>query len=245
MPFAETPFRPQPGQQEALARMHYAVDHRWRLVLLFGPPGCGKTVVQRGFVGEVRQQGKPVAFVSLLGSAPSEVAWSILADWGRNPPPSLELSHTWRELSDQLTEFRYQQQTAVLVGDDADMATPETSLFIQRLLATESPPTMILALDWLSRSRLPRRILEQADMRIDLEPWSPEETAKALLPTQGNELVTPFTAGAVTRVHDLADGLPRKILQLAELARIAASGQSLACIEPETVEQVRHELSVR
>ena len=241
----KAPFRPQPAQQEALARMRYAVDHRWRLVLLFGPPGCGKTVVQRGFVAEVRQQGTPVAFVSLLGTSPSEVAWSILADWGRNPPPTCELSHAWRELSDQLTEFRYQQQPAVLVGDDTDLATPETLLFIQRVLATESPPTMILALDWLSRSRLPRRILEQADLRIDLEPWSPEETAKALLPIPGNELATPLTAAAVSRVHDLADGLPRKILQLAELARIAARGQDLACIEPETIEQVKQELAVR
>lgn len=239
--------RPQAAQEEALARLHYAVDNRLKLVLLFGPPGCGKTFVLQSFAAQLRPRATAVAYSCLLGLEPRELAWSLLSQWGRRPEGTEDAAKLWRELRDQLVELRYEARPTAVLLDNLDAASPETMLFVQRLAnadpAADSPLTMIGTLDWLSRSRLPKRLLDQADLRIDLEPWNPDETTAYL---NAAEVPAPQFAGdAAARVHDLTDGLPRRINQLARLAVIAAEGQGLSAIDAEMIEAVQNELGLR
>ena len=54
-----------------------------------------------------------------------------------------------------------------------------------------------------------------------------------------------FDAGAIDRLHQLTNGVPRRICQLAELALAAGAGQDEAEIGGETVEAVFEELAVQ
>ena len=72
----ESPFRgaldPQsfcqsPTHEEALARLHFLVDHHRRLGLLMGPPGSGKSLMLEFFADQLRRGGRPAARVDLLG----------------------------------------------------------------------------------------------------------------------------------------------------------------------------------
>jgi hypothetical protein len=48
----------------------------------------------------------------------------------------------------------------------------------------------------------------------------------------------------MTRIHELSDGIPRRVKQLAELALLAAAGQELRMIDAETVEGAYYELGI-
>ena len=53
-----------------------------------------------------------------------------------------------------------------------------------------------------------------------------------------------FTPDALARLHELTDGVPRHINQVAELALLAAAGQGLELVDVHTIETVFDELSV-
>ena len=77
-------------QEEALARLHFLVDHRRRLGLLEGPAGCGKTMLM-DIAGRIRQQGRQVVTMNLMGLDAGEFLWRLAAGLGANPAwiPSL------------------------------------------------------------------------------------------------------------------------------------------------------------
>ena len=94
--------------------------------------------------------------------------------------------------------------------------------------------------------RLGESLLERTELRIDIEPWSPTDTedyVRASLARAGRESPL-FDAPAIRRLHQLGDGIPRRITQLADLALLAGAGQQLDAIDEATVESVYHELGV-
>jgi general secretion pathway protein A len=58
----------------------------------------------------------------------------------------------------------------------------------------------------------------------------------------GHEVV--FTADAISRLHTLSGGVPRRLNQLADLALVAAAAGGQRQIDTATVDGVHHELSV-
>jgi type II secretory pathway predicted ATPase ExeA len=71
-----------------------------------------------------------------------------------------------------------------------------------------------------------------------------EETGKFLqssLAKAGGERKV-FADDAEARLHELADGIPRAVSSLAELALLAGAGNQLPMVDVMTVESVYHEL---
>jgi general secretion pathway protein A len=88
------------------------------------------------------------------------------------------------------------------------------------------------------------RLLQLADVRIDLEPWEPVDTIEfinAALEHAGRTSPA-FTDEAMHHLHDLCGGIPRRVNQLANLALLAGAGRKLSQIDTDTVESVYHEL---
>src|SRR5262249_35200109 len=112
-------FFPSPTHEEALARLEFLLaDHR-RLGLLFGPAGCGKSLVLDVFSRRVRRRGTQVANLSLLRADLREFLWLAAAELGINPDRDDDPFCLWRGILDRLTENRYQQLDTVLLLDDA------------------------------------------------------------------------------------------------------------------------------
>jgi hypothetical protein len=53
-----------------------------------------------------------------------------------------------------------------------------------------------------------------------------------------------FRPTAVARIHELAEGVPRRVKQLSDLSLVAAAGQELPGVDVETVEATYEELGV-
>ena len=106
--------------------------------------------------------------------------------------------------------------------------------------------TIVLTAQAARAGRLGTRILEMAELRIDVDAWEADETAafvKSALAVAGRS--TPvFSEAAVQRLHQQSAGIPRRVKQLADMALLAGAGQNLVQIEAETIDTVVHELGI-
>jgi general secretion pathway protein A len=239
-----------PTHEEALARLDFLAGERRRLGLLFGRSGCGKSLVLEVFARQLRRAGSIAARYSLLGMDSYEFLWATAGALGINPDREVGRGLLWSAVADRLTEFRLQRQRSVLLLDDVHAAPAEVMQHLARLvqldLSPESGLTIVLTCDADQANRLSRGLLELAELRVDLESWSPEDTASYLadaLHRVGRDAPI-FDSSAAARIHDLADGVPRRVNQLADMALLAAAGQELDHIDGPMVEEVFHELAV-
>ncbi len=243
-------FHASATHEEALARLHFLVEERRRLGLLLGGPGSGKSFVLEVFATQVRQRGRAVANVSLLGLTTADFLWSAAVGLGGNPRRATPVFALWRTLIDRIAEFRYQQLETVLLLDDADLAPPSVLTQVTRLakhdMSADARLTVVLAGQADRMGRVGLGLLEMAELRIDLEPWEPAETAHYLttaLARSGQDHPI-FDPQAIERLHELAQGVPRRVAQIAELALVAGAGRNLQTIDAETVESACQELCV-
>lgn len=255
----DTPFRDghdprqfyeSPTHDEALARLHFLVDQRHRLGLLMGPVGSGKSLLLEVFGRHLRRRGLVVASVNLAGMEPLEVLWELVVGFGLNPRRGETTLHLWRRLSDRLAEFRYQNQAAAVLLDDADQASPGVLAHVGRLARFDQLPdtglTLVLAgrQEWMGR--IGSALLELAQLRIDVEPWEAADTeryVKASLAQAGCQSEV-FAEEAIARLHELSNGIPRRVTRLADLAMVAGAGRQMPQIDAEVVESAYHELGV-
>jgi general secretion pathway protein A len=255
----ESPFRNQldprfffesPIHEEGLARLHFLVEQRRRLGLLLGGTGTGKSLLLQVFAEEMRQLGFPVASFSLLGIDQVEYLRELASQLGLNPGRDVATRELWRMVLDRIREYRYQQLATVVLLDDADRADSAVLLQVTRLaqhdLSPDSRLTIVLAGRQDNIGRLGETLLELTDLRIDLADWQPSDTETYIaqsLARAGRQQPL-FDEPAILRLHELAQGVPRRINQLADLALAAGAGQKLGQIDADTVESVYHELGV-
>lgn len=240
-------FFASPVHDEALARLHFLVPASKRLALLTGPTGTGKSILLAVFARELRRQGLPVVLTSLLGRAAEECPAEWGAQLGLRFDAGLPAARQWRLLAERLAEQRYLEQTTVFLFDDAHEASPEVLNQIQRLLALgEQGENFTIVLSALRQhaTSLGNRLLQCCELHVQLEPWREDDTADylrtALKRCGGRDSI--FDDGALRRVHELAAGVPRRVVRLADLALVAGASQELRQIDEATIEQVCAEL---
>jgi len=221
-------FYQSPTHEEALARLHFLVEHGRRLGLLTGPSGSGKSLLLEVFGSQLRRHGLPVARLNLLGLEPAEMLW---------------------QLADRLTEYRYRQLEAVVLLDNADQADRQVQTQVVRLAQCDPSPetrlTLVLAGRLEGVKRLDAHLLDLAELRIDVEPWEQADTEDFVKTSlaQAGQSAALFAEPAVARLHELSHGIPRRVSQLADLALLAGAGQNLQQIDAGVVEAVYQELA--
>ncbi len=254
-------FFASPVHQEALARLQFLVERHQRLGLLLGPSGSGKSLLLELFARELVRSGAAVARVGLLGVEPVEMLCRLGGQLGLWMEPSLPAAVLWRVLDDRLAEYHYERRTVVLLFDDVPEAAPEVQQQVVRLAlahpgarhsarqTTEPGTHEVLSLVAAGRDdqsgRLHARLLDLAELRIELEPWQEEDTTRFVasrLERTGSDAAL-FEPSALARLHELSGGIPRSVSRLAELALVAGRGQQLKRIDEAVIEAVHRELS--
>ncbi|HUY33287.1 MAG TPA: AAA family ATPase [Pirellulales bacterium] len=239
-----------PSHEEALARLHFLAEGGRRCGLLLAPSGNGKSLLLEIFARQLRYAGCQVSQVSLLGIEPHGLLWQLAADWGLNPDRAASTFELWLALSDRLTENRRQNLRTVALFDDGDDAGPDVLDQVARLFLAAPGGDLRLTLVVAGRtervSLFGRRLLEQADLRIDITPWDladSEQFVTQSLARAGRKQAA-FTPDALIRLHELSGGIVRRLSALADLALLAAAGGQLARVDTHTVESVHDELGV-
>ncbi|REK12771.1 MAG: hypothetical protein DWQ37_11130 [Planctomycetota bacterium] len=237
-------------QEEAIARLHFLVDEQRTLGLLLGSAGSGKSLVLEVFANGLGTIQRQPALLSLVGVDRREFLWRLIREFGIESTASAGAFPLCRTLEDHLLANRHQQITTVLLLDDADDAHCDVLEEIARLVhfnhSRKAGLTIVLAGRTRRLGRLGEKLLELAELRIDLECWDLDDTAaflKQSLSRAGRS--TPiFGESAVRRLHELSGGVPRRITQMADLALLGGAGSNLSQIEADMIELVYDELGV-
>lgn len=243
-------FHQGPTHEEALARLQFLVEEHRTLGLLLGEAGTGKSLILEIFARSLGRVGRQSAKLSLAGLDPHGFLWQLAGQLGIESASTAKTFGLTRAVTDHIAANRYQQRATILLLDDADTARPEVSdqiVWLAQLdTSRDARLTIVLAAQPERLYKLDTRLLELADLRIDLEGWDADDTAafvKQALAKAGR--TTPiFSEVALVRLHELTGGVPRRIKQLADLALLAGAGGNMAQIEPSTIDSVYQELGV-
>lgn len=255
----ESPFRNclDPNQfyassshEESLARLHWLVEQQRRLGLILAEPGLGKSLLLEVFADTMRRAGKQVAKASLLGADVREVLWQLATAMSLGANLHAERFELWRLISDAILENHRHGVDTVLLLDDVEQVSPEVIHILVRLAQLDSSRdshlTMVLATSPAAARQLGTRLLGLADLRIDLRPWTAEETqgyVEASLARVGREAQT-FEHAAIEKLHELTGGVPREVNRTADLCLVASAGEDEPLVSAETVSSVFEQLGV-
>jgi type II secretory pathway predicted ATPase ExeA len=96
-----------------------------------------------------------------------------------------------------------------------------------------------------SAGRLGDELLEAADLRIDLEPWSEADAVgyvqHALVEAGADRPI--FEDEALAALYALSDGIPRRVIRLADHALLGAAGDGQDMVDAAMVEAAHDALS--
>lgn len=253
-----TPFFRSGSVAEAIARCEFLIQHGRRLGILVSPSGCGKSSLLKHLcAGQAKAPRQVATLVEFSGASPvllglrirdgllgesAPEAW--LNTQGRSE--SLSLGRILHEVDDLLLASAAVGRQGVLLFDNSEDAQEETLETLGILLKRPGNWTAILSVDEARLVDLPRKILEACELRIDLPPWDLGLTAEYFESTLSKcgKRDDIFTAQGITRVHELADGIPRRINQIADMALIAGAAQRLHAIDSDVIDQVFDEFSL-
>ena len=239
-----------PAHDEALARLHYLIEGNHRLGLLLGATGTGKSLVLDVVADQWRRLGATVAKTSLQARDVRETLWSIASGCGADVDRHASTFEIWHALANRLAENRWQNVPTIVLLDDADRAASDVLDHVIRLAHCEPTADSRLTIVLSSQSdrvgELGNQLLGLVELRIDLPAWDLTDTHNYLTHclARGGRPQSAFAEEAVMRIHELAEGIVRRIGFLADLSLLAAAAQQLPLVDVHTVETVFDELGV-
>jgi general secretion pathway protein A len=255
----ESPFREarnpaglvaSPTHDEAVARLHFLAENHRPVGILSGCQGGGKSLVLATFARHLRDLGRTACLLRPLGQDAWDFLWSAASALGVNPRNGDDAFRLWRQIGDRLRAAQYVGEMPILLVDDADSTSAEVRVLILRWLKSEIGKglTVILASQPSRVHQLGTDLLQLCVLHIRLEKWQPADIRDYLHTnlsragrTGSSEL---FQESAVNRLHELTEGVPRYVSQLAELALVAGAAQRLDVIDAEAINAVFQELNL-
>lgn len=243
-------FVPTRSAALAVSRLRYSLGREMGASGLFGAAGTGKSRIGRMLVGEFADAGWLTAYLA----GPRGLARDILHRFDPAEAAVLDPSSAGlEELEQLLTRRAAEGQPALLAVDDVQAARSTDFLEMLRTLLNirhDGRPALSLLL--VGQPAMARRLAEasgfdgQLAARVMLEPMSDEEARiyilsrlKAAGSRQGI-----FTRKAADRVVEVAQGNPRQVNRLCEMALVVAYGLGESRVAPEHIDMAAADLDL-
>lgn len=236
---------------DAMTRVEFLVQHSRRLGLLFGPHGVGKSSFIRYFIGRSSRFPKHLpGLVDMAGTTPDLLARRFRdALWG---DPGLDrfvqdasLGRTLHEIDELIVANNAVGRQPILFVDNADEVGEDVFQTLGIILRRPGNWSALLAVDESLLVEIPRRILEECDVRVDLPAWDLGLTAEYIesqVANLGNRDDI-FSAQGITRIHELGEGIPKRMFQLAEIGLAVGAERRVESIDAELIDLVCEDFS--
>jgi len=250
-PFKNTPdtrfFHITRQHEEALTRMLYAITEDKGAMVLTGEIGCGKTLLSRALLEQLDPERYDIALLPHPNLNPTEFLQEILHQFGYRVDGIDSKAELLRLLRHCLESNRERGRSTLIVVDEAQMVLDDHTLEEIRLLLNfqhSQAFTLTLVLIGQPEFRETLDALPQLKQRIGVryhlgalsEPDS-RGYLRHRLGVAGAEHEI-FTSGAERTLVERAEGIPRLLNNLADMALMVGFGQQAPVVDERIIGQV-------
>jgi type II secretory pathway predicted ATPase ExeA len=243
---------PGESHQAALLKLRYAVENHRGGAILAGPSGTGKTLLVNMLRTVLDPRCAPVVHL-VFPQMPTDqlLAYAACELTGEAATQATEVHQTIRRIEQFLAANTQRGQHAVLVVDEAHLLEEASTWEALRLLMNfesggqpgltlviSGQPAILPILD-----RIPQ-LDERLGVKCLLRPFTQAETAEYVihrLKSAGGD-PTIFEPTALAEIHRLAQGVPRRINRLCDLALLIGYAEQRTTLSADQLESIHDEL---
>jgi general secretion pathway protein A len=241
------------AHQAALHKLRYATENRRAAGVVAGLAGTGKTVLIEMLRQQLGERYQPFVRVVFPQMTDRDLLVYLAEQLGAPPadPPRYTIEESLRRLEYILAENVRRDQHAVLVIDEAHLLEDSGLLEPLRLLlnlgSLDKPPFTLLLVGQPTLLPMIQRhgsFEERMDIKVVLSALSADETAEYIahrLNAAGASRDI-FSTDAVTTIHQLTAGIPRRINRLCDLALLVGFASGKYTIDSDALRAVHGEL---
>ena len=237
--------------KEAMAHLSYGLSQGGCFIVLIGEVGTGKTTLCRNLLMELPEQ-VDVALILNANISEAELLQTICDEL----KIKYNAEHTQKQLLDfinqHLLDAFAKNRHTVLIIDEAQLLSRDVLEQIRLLTNLETTKSKLLQIILIGQPELSdmlvRNDLRQLAQRVTaryhldaLEHSEIEEYVNFRLSVAGCRKPL-FTKQALTRLHHLTNGIPRKINVLTDHALLSAYSQSQQNVDSKNVQQAANEV---
>jgi len=246
-------YYPSEVHQGALLKLRYAIESQRGAALLAGAAGAGKTLLIQSLKRQLDDSFAPFVHLVFPQMTTSELLAFVAAECGALERPSshLPVDETVRALQKFFAENGRRGRQAIIAVDEAHLLIESGALETLRLLMNfESPSRPALTILLAGQPQLLPALerLPGLEARIGvkslLRPFNLEETVSYVSHrmTAAGATHDIFSSDALTTLHHLTGGNPRRINRLCDLALLVGYAEEQVRINAPQIEAVCQEL---
>ncbi len=233
---------PSAKHEEALMRLIYVIQGRRGAALLSGEIGCGKTLVSRALVKELSPQRYDVALVTSPTLSPGqflkEIVYQFEGEQGNGRREKVDFLHAINRR--MMTNYQGGKDSIVIV-DEAHLVMEKKGILeeLRLLLNFQMNDRFLLTLILIGQPDLEEKIkgVPALDQRIAikyrLRPLTRKETVGyiSFRTKKAGAKREIFSQAAAEQIHNVTDGIPRKINSVCDLSLLVGFEEKAALID--------------